>query len=127
MLLIGAKTCIKANGFVSKYFPISRSCTQGCLIAPLIYILQKEPMACALMLNNDIQVVKLPGEGDVDSLVTKLCMLADVTQIINKDEDSLRESFDVLSTLGQFFFIKSKVYTFALLEIEGQHLQKLNG
>jgi hypothetical protein len=52
-------------------------------IAPLIYILQKEPMACALMLNNDIQVVKLPGEGDVDSLVTKLCMLADDTQIIN--------------------------------------------
>ena len=61
-------------------------------------------MACALMLDNDIKVVKLPGEGYVDSLVTKLCMLADDTQIINKDEDSLRESFDVLSTLGQFFF-----------------------
>jgi hypothetical protein len=52
--------------------PIFRSCRQGYPIAPLIYILQKEPMACALMLNNDIQVVKLPGEGDVDSLVTKL-------------------------------------------------------
>ena len=48
MLFNGAKTCIKTNGFISKYFPISRSCGQGCSIAPLIYILQIEPMSCAL-------------------------------------------------------------------------------
>ena len=40
--------------------------------------------------DSDIKGVKLPGEGDIDSLETKLCMFADDTQIINKDEDSLK-------------------------------------
>ena len=97
ILLNGANTCNKTNGFVSKYFPISRSCRQGCPIAPLFYILQIEPMACALRGDSDIKGVKLPGEGDIDSLETKLCMFADDTQIINKDEDSLRKAFDDLS------------------------------
>ena len=86
MLLNGAKTCIKTNGFLSKYVPISRSCRQGFPIAPLIDILYIEPMACALRGDSDISSVKLPGEGDVYSLETKLCMFDDDTQIINKDE-----------------------------------------
>jgi hypothetical protein len=69
------------------------------LALALIYILQIEPMACALRGDSDIKGVKLPGEGDIDSLETKLYMFADDdTQIINKDEDSLKKSFDVLST-----------------------------
>ena len=44
MLFKYAQTCIKTNGFVSKYFNISRSCRQGCPIAPLVYILQAEPV-----------------------------------------------------------------------------------
>ena len=48
---------------------------------------------------SDIKGVKLPGEGDIESLETKVYMFADDdTQIINKDEDSLKKSFDVLST-----------------------------
>jgi hypothetical protein len=86
MLLNGAKTCIKTNGFLSKYFPISRSCRQVCSIAPLIYILQIESMACALRGDSGIKGVRLPGEADIDSLETKLCMFANDTQIINKDE-----------------------------------------
>jgi hypothetical protein len=43
-------------------------------------------MACALRGDSDISGVKLPGEGDVYSLETKLCMFDDDTQIINKDE-----------------------------------------
>ena len=34
MLLKNAVTYIKTNGFVSSYFPISRSARQGCPIAP---------------------------------------------------------------------------------------------
>ena len=48
MLFKYAQTCIKTNGFVSKYFNISRSCRQGFPIAPLVYILQAEPVACAI-------------------------------------------------------------------------------
>ena len=47
--------------------------------------------------DRDIKGVKLPGEGNIDSLESKLCMFADDTQIINKDEDSLKKSFHVLS------------------------------
>jgi len=49
-------------------------------------------MACALRGNSDIKGVKLPGEGDIDSVETKLCMFADDIQIINKDEDSLKKN-----------------------------------
>jgi hypothetical protein len=48
MLVKSAATSIKTNGFVSKYFSISRSCRQGCPVAPLIYTLQAEPMACTI-------------------------------------------------------------------------------
>jgi len=47
-------------------------------------------MACALRGDSDIKGVKLPAEGDIDSLETKLFMFADDTQITNKDEDSLK-------------------------------------
>ena len=62
MLVKNVTTSIKTNGFVSKYFSISRSCRQGCPVSPLIYILQAEPMACAIRENNDIKGIKLPGE-----------------------------------------------------------------
>ena len=61
MLFKYAQTCIKTNGFVSKYFNISRSCRQGCPIAPLVYILQAEPVACAIRGDSEIQGIKLPG------------------------------------------------------------------
>jgi hypothetical protein len=48
MLVKNVTTSIKTNGFVSKYFSISRSCRQGCPVSPLIYILQAKPMACAI-------------------------------------------------------------------------------
>ena len=62
MLVKNPATSIKTNGFVSKIFSISRSCRQGCLVAPLIYILQA--MACAIRGNNDIKGIKLPYNVD---------------------------------------------------------------
>jgi hypothetical protein len=97
MLFKYAQTCIKTNGFVSKYFNISRSCRQGCPIAPLVYILQAEPVACAIRGgDSEIQGVKLPGEEDEEYIETKLCMFADDTQLFNKNDESVKKSFDVL-------------------------------
>jgi hypothetical protein len=62
MLDKNATTSIKTNGFVSNFFSISRSCRQGCPVAPLICILQAELMACAIRGNNDIKGIQLPGE-----------------------------------------------------------------
>jgi len=66
MLFKYAQTFIKTNGFMSKYFNISRSCRQGCPIAPLVYILQAEPVACAIRGDSEKQGVKLPLRKDWD-------------------------------------------------------------
>lgn len=98
MLFKHAKTCIKTNGFLSKYFTITRSARQGCPIAPLLYILQAEPMACAMRENDNIKGIVLPGEGEGEFIETKLCMFADDTQLFNKDENSVENSFQILAT-----------------------------
>ena len=97
MLFKYAQTCIKTNGFVSKYFNISRSCRQGCPIAPLVYILQAEPVACAIRGDSEIQGIKLPGGKDGEYIETKLCMFADDTQLFNKNDESVKKSFDILT------------------------------
>ena len=96
MLLKSAKTCIKTNGYVSKYFSISRSARQGCPIAPFLYILQAEPLACAIRAEKEIQGIILPGEENGELIETKLNMFADDTQLFNKNESSVRKSFEIL-------------------------------
>ena len=48
MIFKEAKTSILTNGFRSTYFRISRSMRQGCPVSPLLFILQAEPLACAI-------------------------------------------------------------------------------
>ncbi|XP_063447938.1 uncharacterized protein LOC134727487 [Mytilus trossulus] len=95
MLLYNATTCIKTNGFVSRYFSITRSARQGCPIAPLLYIIQAEPMACAIRGDIKIEGLKLPGGGG-NFIETKLCMFADDTQDIQKDP-RVKEKFSFYS------------------------------
>ena len=61
MLLKSAKTSISTNGFLSKYFPISRSIKQECHVAPRLYILQAEPMTCGIRQNDNIDGIQLPA------------------------------------------------------------------
>ena len=87
MLFNYAQICIKTNGFVSKYFNISRSCSQCCTIVPLVYILQAELVACAIRGDSEKQGVKLHGGKDGEYIETKLCMSADDTQLFNKNDE----------------------------------------
>ena len=95
MLLTDAKTCILTNGFMSKYVKISRSLRQGCPIAPMLYILQAEPMAASIRANPNIEGIKLP-HPTLDSPEAKLNMFADDTQILNKTEESVEKTFEIL-------------------------------
>ena len=97
MLLNNSVTCIKTNGFVSKYFPISRSARQGCPIAPLLYIIQAEPLACAIRASKDIKGFQLPGEREGEFIESKLSMFADDSQFFNKNEESVVNCFDILT------------------------------
>ena len=94
MLLKDSKTCIKTNGFVSSYFSASKSARQGCPIAPILYVIQAEPMACTIRADPDIEGIKIPGESSV--IETKISMFADDTQLLNKNEKSVENSFKIL-------------------------------
>ena len=94
MLFKNAKTCIKTNGFISKFFSLSRSARQGCLVAQLLYILQAEPMACAIRETYKIKGIKMSGSENV--LESNICMYADDTQLFNRNEESVEQTFKVL-------------------------------
>ena len=95
MLFINAKTCIHTNGFTSRFVGITRSIRQGCPIAPMLYILQAEPLAASIRNNPNIKGIKLPTRTG-DFIETKLNMFADDTQLFNKSEESIEETFKTL-------------------------------
>jgi hypothetical protein len=53
-----ATTCINTNGFTSRYVSITRSSRQGCPIAPMLYILQAEPLAAYIRQNPCIKGIE---------------------------------------------------------------------
>ena len=95
MLFKNAKTSIQTNGFVSRFVNISRSIRQGCPIAPMLYILQAEPLATSIRRNPKIVGISLPNRNGPD-IETKVNMFADDTQLINKTEESIEETFKTL-------------------------------
>ena len=68
---------------------------QGCPVSPLIFILQAEPLACAIRKNKNIIGFPLPNvdrENDVKAEV-KLNTYVDDAQFFNATENSIKESF----------------------------------
>jgi hypothetical protein len=57
----------RLSGFISKYVTISRSICQGCPVAPMLYILQAEPLASTLRANPNIKGIKLPHLSDQEN------------------------------------------------------------
>jgi len=95
MTFKNAKTCIKTNGFISKFFSLSRPARQGCPVAPILYILQAEPMACAIRGTDEMKGIKMPRSENV--LESKICMFADDTQCFNKNEEPVESGFESFS------------------------------
>jgi hypothetical protein len=58
--LKGRKILYKTISFMSKFFAISSSTKPGCPVAPILYIIQAEPMACANRNTPAIHGTKLP-------------------------------------------------------------------
>jgi glycerol-3-phosphate O-acyltransferase len=78
------------------YVTISRSIRQGCSVAPIIYILQAESLASTIRANPNIKSIKLPHPSDQEN-EPKRNMFADDTQLFNRDEKSIEETFKVLN------------------------------
>ena len=56
------ESCVINNGFRSGWFPLSRSCRQGCPILPLIFNLVVEILSQKLRQNTNIRGLDLGGE-----------------------------------------------------------------
>ena len=50
----------------------------GMFVAPILYSLQAEPMACVIRGTDEIKRMQMPGSGNV--LESKICMFVDDTQ-----------------------------------------------
>ena len=125
MLVKNAITSLKTNGFVSKFFSISHSCRQGCPVAPLIYILQAEPMACAIRGNNDIKGIQLPGEPGGKELEAKIRCLQMTHNFSIKMNALLRNPSIYFQNMKkhpdqELIIIKQKLFLLALPAIENQ-------
>ena len=96
MIFKHAKASILTNGFRSKYFTISRSMRQGCPISPLLYMLQAEPLACAIRKNRNIIGITLPYSdmgAKKKQAEVKLVSYVDDTQFFSSTEKSILETF----------------------------------
>ena len=97
MLCKHGKSCVNTNGFMSRFFSISRSMRQGCPIAAYLYILQAEPMAQSIRSNDSIKGIQLPGINNQQTEV-KIVLIADDTQLFHRSEESIKNAFSVLDT-----------------------------
>ena len=80
MLFKRGKTCIKTNGFISKNFAISRSARKGCPTAPILYIIQTEPMDCTIRSIPVIHYIQLPDCEGQTAKEANMCMIENDTQ-----------------------------------------------
>ena len=88
MLLQNSKVTIQTNGYFTDFFSISRSIKQGCPVAPLLYIIQAEPMACKIRKNPNIEGIQLPLI-DNKPRSAKLNLYVDDTQLFAKTVKSV--------------------------------------
>ena len=95
-----AKTSILTNGFRSSYFKITRSMRQGCPVSPLLFILQAEPLACAIRKNNNIKGIPLPlSDPEVqETPEANINAYVDDSQFFVTTEGSIVECFKVLNS-----------------------------
>ena len=94
-----AESCIQTNGFVSRYFPISRSMRQGCPLAAYLYILQAEPMAQTIRSSKEIEGIFLDHENKNHEV--RIASFADDTQLFHRTEKSITSCFKILHTYSE--------------------------
>ena len=100
MLFKFSKVTIQTNGYFTDFFPISRSVKQGCPIAPLLYILQAEPMACKIRKNPNIEGIELPLIDNTPRRA-KVLQYVDDTQFFPKNENSVPFIMEDLTLYGK--------------------------
>lgn len=93
LLLNEFESCTTNNGFFSEYFGVTRSCHQGCPLAPLLYLVCGEVMAQKIRENQQIRGIT------VYDLKQVISQFADDTQLFITN--TIKELREVVKTLTQ--------------------------
>ena len=87
ILYTNASSCVINNGFFSEFFRIHRSCRQGDLLSPYLFILCIEPLAIAIKNSSHIKGVTF---GNIELTIGQYA--DDTFLLLDGSEHSLRES-----------------------------------
>lgn len=90
----GVQSAVNVNGYLSKFFPLSRGVRQGCPLSPLLYVLVSEVLAVNIRANPRISGLSLPGSS---SPLPCISQYADDTSLIISSDDSIKASFETYS------------------------------
>ena len=92
-LYSGACSCVINNGIFSEFFELERGCRQGDPLSPYIFILAIEPLARAILMENDITGIMLWDK------MFKVGQYADDTfLLLDGTEKSLNSSLDLFNS-----------------------------
>ena len=61
LLYTDVHSAVSVNGFLTKFFPVTRGVRQGCPLSPLLYVLVMESLASAVRADLHIDGFPLPG------------------------------------------------------------------
>ena len=93
LLLQGFQSCTINNGQMSEFFMVTRSCHQGCNLAPYLYLLCGQVLATELQKRDAIKGITF------NELEILLAQFADDTQLFLDTKQSLIEALRTLSQL----------------------------
>ena len=93
LLLNNFTSCTMNNGYASDYFKVTRSCHQGCPLAPTLYLLCGEVLAHKIKENSGIKGIT------VKDLETVIAQFADDTQLFLENRESVEKSIATLALM----------------------------
>ena len=93
LLLNNFQSATSNNGYFSNYFPVTRSCHQGCPVAPLLFL------ACGEVLSREIHQNSNISGIQIQTLERILSQFADDTQLFLRNRKSVEAVIRTLSDI----------------------------
>ena len=90
LLYTNPRCSVMINGHLSPFFFPSSGVRQGCPLAPLLYVLNMEVLACNIRASSSVQCITLPG---MSTPLPVLSLYADDVSVITSSERAMEEVF----------------------------------